>query len=81
MVQSFLYFEQEFDDLPHTPKHQKLQMMSRYIYQMLFIKGRDSGLTLNTLNREWKLHKVTQSLPLHRLAHNETAFFYYTGSH
>ena len=49
---------QEFDDLLHTPKRRKLRTTSRYIYETLFVEGRDSDLTLNALSREWKLHKV-----------------------
>ena len=50
---------QEFDTLLHTPKRRKLRTTSRYIYDTLFIEGKDSDLTLNALNKEWKLHKVS----------------------
>ena len=50
--------EEEFDDILHTPKRRKLRTTSRYIFETLFLEGQDSDVTLNALNREWKLHKV-----------------------
>ena len=48
----------EFDELLHTPKRRKLRTTSKYIFETLFLEGRDSDITLNALNKEWKLHKV-----------------------
>ena len=42
----------------HTPKRRKLRTTSRYIFETLFLEGKDSDVTLNALSREWKLHKV-----------------------
>ena len=50
--------ESEFDEILHTPKRRKLRTTSRYIFETLFLEGQDSDVTLNALNREWKLHKV-----------------------
>ena len=50
--------EEEFDEIMHTPKRRKLRTTSRYIFETLFLEGKDSDVTLNALSREWKLHKV-----------------------
>ena len=50
--------ENEFDEILHTPKRRKLKTTSRYIFETLFLEGQDSDVTLNALNKEWKLHKV-----------------------
>ena len=50
--------DSEFDEILHTPKRRKLRTTSRYIFETLFLEGQDSDVTLNALNREWKLHKV-----------------------
>ena len=50
--------EDEFDEILHTPKRRKLRTTSRYIFETLFLEGRDSDITVNALNREWKLHKL-----------------------
>ena len=37
----------------------KLNSMSyRYIYETLFIEGRDSDISVSALNQKWKLHKL-----------------------
>lgn len=30
----------------------------RYIYETLFLEGRESDITVSALNREWRLHKL-----------------------
>jgi len=50
--------EDEFDEILHTPKKRKLRTTSRYIYQTLFLEGRESDVIVTALNREWKLHKL-----------------------
>ena len=49
----------EFDDIMHSPKRRKLRTTSRYIFETLFVEGKDSDITFIALNREWKLHKVS----------------------
>ncbi|XP_067947296.1 germ cell-less protein-like 1 [Watersipora subatra] len=44
--------------LLHTPKKKKLRSTTDYIYQVLFIDGENSDVTISALNREWKLHKL-----------------------
>ena len=48
----------DFEKLLHTPKKKRLKSTSRYIYENLFLEGRESDITLSALNREWKLHKL-----------------------
>lgn len=36
----------------------KLTCTAMYIYQALFVEGKDSDITVSVLNSEWKLHKV-----------------------
>lgn len=50
--------EAEIDTLLHTPKKKRLKTTSRYIYETLFIEGRDSDMVVSSLNRDWKLHKL-----------------------
>merc|ERR1719273_1027950 len=50
--------EDEFDEILHTPKRRKLRTTSRYIFETLFLEGKDSDVTVIALNREWKLHKL-----------------------
>ena len=42
----------------YTNKKKRLKSTSRYIYENLFLEGRESDITLSALNREWKLHKL-----------------------
>ena len=42
----------------HTPKKKRLKTTSRYIYETLFLEGRESDIIVSALNREWKLHKL-----------------------
>ena len=48
----------DIEKLLHTPKKKRLKSTSRYIYENLFLEGRESDITLSALNREWKLHKL-----------------------
>ncbi|CAA9998658.1 unnamed protein product [Nesidiocoris tenuis] len=41
-----------------SPKKKKLTCTAMYIYQALFVEGKDSDITVSVLNSEWKLHKV-----------------------
>merc|ERR1719369_682899 len=41
-----------------TPKKKRLKTTSRYIYETLFMEGRDSDIIVSALNRDWKLHKL-----------------------
>ena len=36
----------EFDDILHTPKKRKLTTTSKYIYDNLFLQGKDSDVTV-----------------------------------
>lgn len=45
-------------ELIHFCFRMKLQCTAQYIYQTLFISGKDSDITVNILNKDWKLHKV-----------------------
>lgn len=36
----------------------KLKSTTNYIYQVLFINGENSDITINALEKEWKLHKL-----------------------
>lgn len=42
----------------HTPKRKKLCSTVQYIYQALFVEGRDSDVTVVALDEEFALHKV-----------------------
>ncbi|KAL1139368.1 hypothetical protein AAG570_006352 [Ranatra chinensis] len=42
----------------HSPKRKKLICTAHYIYKALFVEGKDSDVTVNMLNKDWKLHKV-----------------------
>jgi len=48
--------EAEIDTLMRTPKKKRLKTTSRYIYETLFMEGRDSDIIVSALNRDWKLH-------------------------
>ena len=50
--------EEEFDEILNTPKKRKLRTTSRYIYENLFLEGRDSDVVVTALDKEWKLHKL-----------------------
>merc|ERR1719266_1483964 len=41
-----------------TPKKKRLKTTSRYIYETLFMEGRDSDIIVSALSRDWKLHKL-----------------------
>lgn len=41
-----------------APKRRKLLSTTNYIYQALFLDGRDSDITVEVLGKEWKLHKI-----------------------
>lgn len=41
-----------------SPKRKKLQCTADYIYQALFVEGKDSDVTVNILDHPWKLHKI-----------------------
>merc|ERR550519_959785 len=50
--------EAEIDTLMRTPKKKRLKTTSRYIYETLFMEGRDSDIIVSALSRDWKLHKL-----------------------
>lgn len=50
--------EEELLESLHQPKTKKLLSTAHYIYQALFLDGKDSDITVNILNKDWKLHKV-----------------------
>ncbi|KAF6208135.1 hypothetical protein GE061_016585 [Apolygus lucorum] len=41
-----------------SPKRRKLACTAMYIYQALYVEGKDSDITVNVLEKDWKLHKV-----------------------
>lgn len=42
----------------HTPKRKRMESTVQYIYQALFIEGRDSDVTVVALGEHYRLHKV-----------------------
>ncbi|KAG5887937.1 hypothetical protein JTB14_003032 [Gonioctena quinquepunctata] len=42
----------------HTPKRKKLISTANYIYQALFVEGKNSDVTVCALDREFHLHRV-----------------------
>ena len=50
--------DDDIERLMHTPKKKRLKTTSRYIYETLFLEGRESDIIVSALNREWKLHKL-----------------------
>lgn len=50
--------EAELLESLHLPKRMKLQCTAQYIYQALFVEGKESDITVHILNKNWKLHKV-----------------------
>lgn len=55
--------EDEFDDILHTPKKRKLTTTSKYIYENLFMLGKDSDVNVTITSpdfqeKSWKLHKL-----------------------
>jgi BTB/POZ domain-containing protein 13 len=47
----------EDNDVPLSPKRQRIQNTSAYIYETFFLKGTGSDVTIKALDGEWKLHK------------------------
>lgn len=45
-------------DVLHTPKRKRIQSTSKYIYQTLFLDGRDSDVSVVALGKVWPLHKL-----------------------
>ena len=43
----------EFDDILHTPKKRKLTTTSKYIYDNLFLQGKDSDVTVTVTSPEF----------------------------
>jgi len=55
--------DDEFDEILHTPKKRKLTTTSKYIYENLFMLGKDSDVTVTITSpdfqeKSWKLHKL-----------------------
>jgi len=54
----------EFDGILHTPKKRKLQTTSKYIYENLFVQGKDFDVTVTVDSpdfpeqKSWRLHKL-----------------------
>ncbi|XP_065071830.1 germ cell-less protein-like 1 [Rhopilema esculentum] len=42
----------------HSPGRKRLRTTSEYIYNVLFLEGENSDVTISALGHEWKLHKV-----------------------
>lgn len=42
----------------NTPKKKKLRTTSKYIYQTLFVEGRNSDVKITALGQEWRLHRI-----------------------
>lgn len=43
---------------PEPEKRKKLRRTSEYIYDTLFVRGENSDVTIRSLGKEWKLHKL-----------------------
>ena len=41
-----------------TPTKRKMKSTSAYIYNMLYLKGENSDITVKALNKDYKLHKI-----------------------
>ncbi|CAH1407811.1 unnamed protein product [Nezara viridula] len=50
--------ENEWLECLQQPKTKKLLSTAHYIYQALFVDGKDSDITVNILNKDFKLHRV-----------------------
>ncbi|KAK9506782.1 hypothetical protein O3M35_008655 [Rhynocoris fuscipes] len=50
--------EAELYEALHSPKKRKLLCTTHYIYKALYVEGKDSDITVEILNKNWKLHKV-----------------------
>jgi len=48
----------EIERLLNTPKKKKLHTTSQYIYDNLFLSGKDSDVIVRALGKSWKLHKL-----------------------
>ena len=49
---------EQIERLLNTPKKKKLHTTSQYIYDNLFLAGKDSDVELRALGKSWKLHKL-----------------------
>lgn len=45
-------------DVEHCPERKRLRTTSEYIYNVLFLEGENSDISIYALGHEWKLHKV-----------------------
>ncbi|XP_014262355.1 protein germ cell-less [Cimex lectularius] len=50
--------ESHLIDSLHSPKRRKLTCTAHYIFQALYVEGKDSDITVNILDKDWKLHKI-----------------------
>uniref|UniRef100_A0A1B6L6X6 BTB domain-containing protein n=1 Tax=Graphocephala atropunctata TaxID=36148 RepID=A0A1B6L6X6_9HEMI len=55
--------ESNLEEYLHAPKKCKLVCTTKYIYNALFVDGRNYDIVVDALGKEWKLHKLylTQS--------------------
>ncbi|XP_049807336.1 protein germ cell-less [Schistocerca nitens] len=50
--------EPELNDRMRAPKKKKLMCTPKYIHKALFTEGKGSDVTVNALDKQWKLHKI-----------------------
>jgi len=48
----------EDSEAEHGPERKRLRTTSEYIYNVLFLEGENSDISIYALGHEWKLHKV-----------------------